>query len=673
MTHLVRQDRQIALSLFCVSVVLYLLIFGGHAYAPDEEMLYYVTEGIVERGSTAIPSADSDLPLPPPAIGVDGQSYAVTGLLQSVLAAPLYWIGSRVALLFPPPFHDFWTRFIVYTLNSFVTGAMAAVFYLLALQLGFRRKTSLYLTAALGLATILTVYARTFYSESLLTLWLVLAAWAAVRYKVEGKASLAFGLGLALGLAAATKIASLIVAPAFALYLLLAWLQQPSGAARAKWTWWGLAASALGFALPMSVVAVYNLARFHSLFETGYGISVEALTQTHSSLTALYGLLFSSGRSIFAYSPPLLLAIWSLGAALRRMRNEAWLFLGITAMHLMFYANFRYWWGGGCWGPRYVVSITPFLLLLTGAFLENESVRCWVRVAGAAVLFAAGLIVNFSTLLVNYERYIVGTETLDQQLFIPGTSPIVAQWNIWLHQYARWKQLNLERLDPARPFFLLAEGFHATEAPQLAPFGRWTQGPAQVFIYASPQQGATVRVSFSQSGQQGVPHDLPQFFLNGHQANAAPQSLGRAGQAERWAVDLMLPGQWFEIYPNTLVISMTAWSPSALGLSGDPRELGVFIEEIKITADGQAVPFEDVRLPPPLPVTNDRRWSIAAWRWSFYPNYPHLADVWPWYIFALGLPVAQARTFIAVSLSVLLILEGASLVFLVCLMRRAGA
>ena len=220
---------------------------------------------------------------------------------------------------------------------------------------------------------------------------------------------------------------------------------------------------------------------------------------------------------------------------------------------------------------------------------------------------------------------------------------------------------------------MLAEGFHATEAPQLAPFGRWTQGPAQVFIYASPQQGATVRVSFSQSGQLGVPRDLPQFFLNGHQANAVPQSLGRAGQAERWAVDLMLPGQWFEIYPSTLVISMTAWTPAALGLSGDPRDLGVFIEEIKITADGQAVPFEDVRLPPPLPVTNDRRWSIAAWRWSFYPNYPHLADVWPWYIFALGLPVAPARAFIAVSLSVLLILEGASLVFLVRSMRRAGA
>ena len=54
MTQPPRQDRQIARALFCTFTVLYLLMFGGHTYAPDEEMLDYVTQGIVERGSTAI-------------------------------------------------------------------------------------------------------------------------------------------------------------------------------------------------------------------------------------------------------------------------------------------------------------------------------------------------------------------------------------------------------------------------------------------------------------------------------------------------------------------------------------------------------------------------------------------------------------------------------------------
>jgi 4-amino-4-deoxy-L-arabinose transferase-like glycosyltransferase len=664
-------DTRIAWALFGALTVLYLLIFGGHTYAPDEEMLYYVTEGIAARGSTVIPPGDSDLPLPGPAIGVDGRSYAITGLLQSALAAPLYWVGHVVAGVFPVPFHDFWTRFFVYTLNSFVTGAMAALFYLFAIRLGLRRRTALYLTASLSLATILTVYARTFYSESLVTFWLLLAAWSSFLYKVENRARWAFGLGLALGLAAATKIASLIVLPAFALYAILAWFHQPERAQRRRWSGRGGMAGALGFALPMAVVVAYNYARFRALFETGYGITVETLTQAHSSLEALYGLLLSSGRSIFAYSPPLLLVVWSIGAALRRMRDEAALFLGIAAAHLIFYANFRYWWGGGCWGPRYAVYITPFLLLLTGAFLENQNVGRWVRATSAAVLFVAGLAVNGSTLLVNYERYIVGTETLDQQLFVPRTSPIVAQWAAWPHQFARWKELDLERLDPARPFFTLGGGFYDVEAPALAPFGRWTRGPAQVLIYAGPREPVTVRVAYSRSTQPGVPDEPVQFFLNGHAIASVPQSQGRVDESERWVSDLTLPSEWLEIYPGTLAISTTVWIPASLGLSGDLRELGVFIESIQVNVGGQAAPLEDVQLPPPLPVTADKRWSIAAWRWFHYPDYPHLADVWPWYVYAVGLPVHKARAFIVVALSVLVALGVLSSVALVRALRRA--
>lgn len=676
MTLLSRSDIKIAQALLCAFTVFYLLVFGGHTYAPDEEMLYYVTQGIVERGSTAIPPANSDLPLPTPRVGADGQSYAITGLLQSVLAIPLYVVGSGIARFFPAPFYSFWTHFFTYTLNSFATGAMAALFYLFALQLGFKRKTALYLTLALGLATILTVYARTFYSESLLTLWFLLAAWAAFRFKWEGKARHALVMGLAVGLGAATKIASLIVLPALALYLWLAWQHQGAetrGAeTQARWTVRGLTAGALGFGAPMLAVIIYNLARFHSPFETGYSVSVGTLTQTNSLLVGLYGLLFSSGRSIFAYSPPILLVVWSLGAARRRMRDEALLFLGISVVHLIFYANIAFWWGGGCWGPRYLACVTPFLLLLAGAFLENQNIHRWLRWGSAAIVLVAGVTINLSTLLVNYERYIVGTETLDQQLFVPGTSPIAAQWTLWPGQWETWQTLRLERRDPSRPFFALGQGFHAVEAPTLAPFGRWTQGPAQAFIYAVPRQIVTVRVAYSQSAQPSVPREAT-FFLNGYRAEGVPQSLGRAGESERWAVDLALPGAWFEIYPTTLAISTTAWSPAALGLSGDPRELGVFIEEIKISVDGHAVPFEEVRLPPPLPVTNDKRWSIAAWRWFHYPEYPHLADVWPWYIYALGLPVAQARTVIVVALTILATLQAASVIWLVRSIRKAAA
>jgi hypothetical protein len=240
---------------------------------------------------------------------------------------------------------------------------------------------------------------------------------------------------------------------------------------------------------------------------------------------------------------------------------------------------------------------------------------------------------------------------------------------MWPRQLDTWRQLQLEQLDPAHPFFTLAGGWHSVEAPALAPYGRWTQGPAQVLIYAEPREPVTVRVAYSQSAQPGEP---VKFFLNGREAAGAPQPQGRAGQSERWSRELVLPPEWFELYPSTLAISTTAWSPAALGLSGDPRELGVFVEGIHISLAGQTLPRSESPLPPPLPVTADKPWSIAAWRWFHYPDYPHLADVWPWYVYALGLPVFKARVFIAVALAALVALDTISLAALARALRHAG-
>ena len=99
----------------------------------------------------------------------------------------------------------------------------------------------------------------------------------------------------------------------------------------------------------------------------------------------------------------------------------------------------------------------------------------------------------------------------------------------------------------------------------------------------------------------------------------------------------------------------------------------MFIEEVKVTADGQTVPIETVRLTPPLPVTADSRWSVASARWTYYAGYTHLADMWPWYTYVLGLPVYKARAFIVTALALLIVLETAGAIFLARVIRRAGA
>ncbi len=84
-----QSSYKIAAALFCVFLPFYLLIFGGHTYSLDEEVLYYVTEGIVERGSPALPPDNPDLPIDKKAI-VDA-FYGGNGLVARTFIPPALW------------------------------------------------------------------------------------------------------------------------------------------------------------------------------------------------------------------------------------------------------------------------------------------------------------------------------------------------------------------------------------------------------------------------------------------------------------------------------------------------------------------------------------------------------------------------------------------------------
>ena len=154
---MLRKDRRIALALFGLMTAFYWFSFGGHTYSPDEVMVYYVTEGIVERGSFVVPEYSDTVYVSTGARGIDGSNYAITGLLQSVLAIPLYLVGRVVSTAFAPWFQPFWTRFFVSLLNGLVGGGTVALMYLLGRKLDYRRSTALFLAVGLGLTTFVAV------------------------------------------------------------------------------------------------------------------------------------------------------------------------------------------------------------------------------------------------------------------------------------------------------------------------------------------------------------------------------------------------------------------------------------------------------------------------------------------------------------------------------------
>ncbi len=653
-----RLDVRMALALFCLLTCLYWLTGGAHIDSADGETMYLVTEGLVERGTFAQLEPEQVGDSPRTVVRArNGNLYAVTGPLQSLLAVPFYLAGSRVARAFPPPFYTYLGRFFVALFNSPVCAATAALLYLFGVDLGYRRRTALFMALAYGLATVAWPYARTFFAETLHTFWLVLAAWAIYRYAHTGRWGWMATAGVAMGLGLATKYVMALAAPALALYLLLELGRRDGWPARYRWAGRTALVGGVPFALILGALMAFNYARFGNLLETGYtsgdpGGAVGAWAATATPLISWYGFFFSSGKGFFFFSPPAALALWGVPALARR-RNETWLLIALAVTYPLFYSLVKgRWFGGANWGPRYIVCITPFLILPIGAFLERRDIPRWLRVGSATLLFIVGFWVQMSTVFVNYNIHLFSDVPFERQLFHPADSTLSAQWRLWPRQTKAWQQYDHSLRASSEQFYVVDGGFYEIEVPDMAPFGRWMAGEGGLRIYAHPEQAITVQVAYSRSREtdaevgdwQGL-----HFTYDGAPVAAERQLAAENEHETQWIETLTIPADKIYIHPGTLVLTGTTWVPQ----SGDPRRLSVFISQVEIASDGTPLPNREANLPRPLPVSTAYPWSWKAMLWFYDPANARPFDIWPWYIWTSGIPLSQARTLITLLASVL--------------------
>jgi hypothetical protein len=187
-----------------------------------------------------------------------------------------------------------------------------------------------------------------------------------------------------------------------------------------------LAAPLAAFAAPLALCAAlllwHNAVRFGSPFDNGY--TDEGFTTPF--YVGLYGLLFSSGKSIFLFSPVVLLSAPALLAFWRLRPAEALLSGGVALTTLLYYAAWWAWYGGWSWGPRFLTPALPFLVLPIGALLLA---RGWARWA-LLLLVIAGVAVQLLGALIDFNAYIdeiTGGDPANEPryLFLPWLSPLI--------------------------------------------------------------------------------------------------------------------------------------------------------------------------------------------------------------------------------------------------------
>ncbi len=192
---------------------------------------------------------------------------------------------------------------------------------------------------------------------------------------------------------------------------------------------------ALTVAPSVALVVLANYVRYHSLFDQGY--TNEGFT--NPLFVGLYGILVSSGKSIFLFSPPLLLGVlgWKAFAARNQLRADAWLFLAIASLQVLLFAKWWDWSSDDSWGVRFVVPGVMLMCIPLIEVLNRPRIVAAVLAVGSAVQLPAVLVgpLDFVLLLRSqqFQRealYVGGSNRIDfeDMRFNPSYNQILGSW-----------------------------------------------------------------------------------------------------------------------------------------------------------------------------------------------------------------------------------------------------
>lgn len=396
-------SRQIALWLFASFQFFYLLTSTGRVRTPDEYNTLYTTESLVLHGSTAVPQAVR-LNNFYGRLDVHGVPRAAYPPGQAVACGPWYAVGQYVLARLPGvPSED--TDLVVAFAACLSSATFAALtvtfFFLLLMGTGAPLRAGLMATAMVGLGTPIFAYSGWLFSEPLSAAIFTGVAWLIfVRNQGANREGDSMGgdaissrtaaiAGLILGLATIVRPTNVFAIGLFALAL---FARDGETALRSAFVL--CAAAAIG----VVVLLAHNAVLFGSPFAFGYPAAAEGGKQLNRFdtplLTGLYGFLFSPGKSVFIFAPPVTLALAGIGGLWRRERGLAALAVLFPMAGLFFFAKYSQWEGGYCVGPRYLVPAIVFLCLALGPVLADAYARSrsGLKVFAAALLALGALV-----------------------------------------------------------------------------------------------------------------------------------------------------------------------------------------------------------------------------------------------------------------------------------------
>lgn len=418
----------------------------------DAHVVYDTTQNFVDRGEL-----DVHLESGPPWFYAhrNGRKYGVFPLGNVIAMVPSYLAYkalSKISWLPDKPTF----ALAAHVAPSLMMAAACALFFVVARRRGATRGWATGGAMICAFATLLFIYGRSPYSESLQTLVLM---WLVERTLAMGERPTTAGIGwlaVAAGVLVNSKLVNVLFLPFVAWYV----IDRAYRRGQLDRIWRALPLALVVFGEFMAVALWHNHLKTGSIWNSGYQIRNGVFSG--DLFAGLYGLLLSTGKGAFFYSPPLALAVLGIPTAWRRRRAETMLILAITVTSLLFNAKFRHWHADYCWGPRHLTALTPMFMLLAWPWLPEALARGrrWLRKTAFALVVAGGVCVQLLGASIYWDHYIriliaakdqTGgggwfQEHLSHGHYIPAFSPLRGQW--WLLRHLAHDDPDLDRDAP---------------------------------------------------------------------------------------------------------------------------------------------------------------------------------------------------------------------------------
>ncbi len=391
---------------------------GNSVFDSDASLARYeLTKSIAERLDYSIPSGFG-------VRGPDGRDYSWFGIGFSLFSLPFYFIG-KLSGSNPGQ--------AVSLINHLVGAAAVLLVFRFLIALGYSRRTSIVVGMFYGIGTIAWPIEKQPFDHTLETFFVLLSVYWIYQYHIGLKTSRLIYSSASLGFAFLVRPTSILVVVSMAIFIVLHSLKSTATRRFLHSTTRDLGLFAVSFLPFLVIFFIYNYLRFGSISETGYGLIASRLGIDFFGGTpmreGLYGFLLSPGKGFFYYSPVAVLFFFGINSFRKNNPELAWCFISILASYLLFLSKNIFWHGDWGWGPRYLMVLTPFIVIPSAEIIASSN---WRRSAimrmGIPALFALSVFIQIAAVSVNSGKYFVYLHDVKKVKFVvaanDGVPPI---------------------------------------------------------------------------------------------------------------------------------------------------------------------------------------------------------------------------------------------------------